>query len=160
MSISSLPETPTIGVPTATSTRLYNADLAPVTKRNWGVYNFFAMWMQDIHSITVYTFAASLFFMGLNGGPDTKPSQAVSFMVETADQAETDRLWQAIVGHGGRESDCGWCQDRWGLSWQITPRVLIESVTDPDPAVARRVFQAMMTMRKIDVAAIEAARRG
>lgn len=98
--------------------------------------------------------------LGLNGGPGVPHSNAFSFQVMTEDQAETDRLWQAIVGHGGRESDCGWCQDRWGLSWQITPRVLIESVTDPDPAVARRVFQAMMTMRKIDVAAIEAARRG
>lgn len=98
--------------------------------------------------------------LGLNGGPGVPHTNAFSFQVMTEDQAETDRLWQAIVGNGGSEIDCGWCRDRWGLSWQITPRVLIESVTDPDPAVARRVFQAMSTMRKIDVAAIEAARRG
>jgi 2-polyprenyl-6-hydroxyphenyl methylase/3-demethylubiquinone-9 3-methyltransferase len=80
--------------------------------------------------------------------------------VAADDQAETDRLWNAIVGNGGQESECGWCKDKWGLSWQITPRVLSEGVTDPDPAVARRVFEAMMTMRKIDVAVIEAARLG
>ena len=99
-------------------------------------------------------------FMGLNGGPMFKPNEAVSFMVETEDQAETDRYWNAIVDNGGAESECGWCKDRWGFSWQITPRVLNEGVTDPDPAVAKRVFEAMMTMKKIDVAAIEAARRG
>jgi predicted 3-demethylubiquinone-9 3-methyltransferase (glyoxalase superfamily) len=99
-------------------------------------------------------------FMGLNGGPGFKPTLAVSFMVQTEDQAETDRYWDAIVGHGGTESQCGWCQDRWGYSWQITPRVLLEGNTDPDPAVAKRVFEAMMTMKKIDVAKIEAARRG
>jgi predicted 3-demethylubiquinone-9 3-methyltransferase (glyoxalase superfamily) len=99
-------------------------------------------------------------FMGLNGGPNFKPNESVSFMVETADQAETDKYWNAIVGNGGEESQCGWCKDRWGFSWQITPRVLNEGVTDADPAVAKRVFDAMMTMKKIDVARIEAARRG
>ena len=97
--------------------------------------------------------------LGLNGGPAFRQSEAFSFQVATDDQAETDRLWNAIVGNGGQESACGWCKDRWGVSWQITPRVLTEGIADPDPAVARRVFEAMMTMRKIDVAAIEAARR-
>ena len=99
-------------------------------------------------------------FLGLNGGPHFKPNEAVSFMVETQDQAETDRYWDAIVGGGGAESQCGWCKDRWGFSWQITPRQLNQGLTDPDPAAAQRVFQAMMTMRKIDIARIEAARRG
>jgi predicted 3-demethylubiquinone-9 3-methyltransferase (glyoxalase superfamily) len=99
-------------------------------------------------------------FMGLNGGPNFKPNESVSFVVETEDQAETDRYWNAIVGNGGAESECGWCKDRWGFSWQITPRQLNEGITDPDPAVAKRVFDAMMTMQKIDVAKIEAARRG
>jgi predicted 3-demethylubiquinone-9 3-methyltransferase (glyoxalase superfamily) len=99
-------------------------------------------------------------FTGLNGGPNFKPNEAVSFMVLTEDQRETDTFWNAIVGNGGAESACGWCKDRWGFSWQITPRVLLEGNTDPDPAVAKRVFDAMMTMRKIDVAKIEAARRG
>jgi len=98
--------------------------------------------------------------MGLNGGPTFKHSEAFSFQVATKDQEETDRYWNAIVGNGGQESECGWCKDKWGLSWQITPTVLTEGVTDPDPAVAKRVFDAMMTMQKIDVAAIEAARRG
>jgi 2-polyprenyl-6-hydroxyphenyl methylase/3-demethylubiquinone-9 3-methyltransferase len=98
--------------------------------------------------------------LGLNGGPMFKHSEAFSFQVATDDQAETDRLWKAIVDNGGQESDCGWCKDKWGLSWQITPRVLSEGIADPDPAVAKRVFEAMVTMRKIDVAAIEAARRG
>lgn len=99
-------------------------------------------------------------FMGLNGGPGCKPNEAVSFVVETQDQAETDRYWDAIVRNGGAESACGWCKDRWGYSWQITPRQLMEGVLDPDKAVAKRVFEAMMTMGKIDVAKIEAARRG
>jgi predicted 3-demethylubiquinone-9 3-methyltransferase (glyoxalase superfamily) len=99
-------------------------------------------------------------FVGLNGGPNFTPNEAVSFMVVTENQAETDRYWNAIVGNGGAESACGWCKDRWGFSWQITPRVLLEGNSDPDPAVARRVFEAMMTMRKIDIATIEAARRG
>lgn len=98
--------------------------------------------------------------LGLNGGSAFKQSEAFSFQIATEDQVETDRLWNAIVGNGGEESACGWCRDRWGLSWQITPRVLTEAVTDPDPAVARRAFEAMMSMRKIDIAAIEAARRG
>ena len=99
-------------------------------------------------------------FLGLNGGPIFKPNEAVSFMIETQDQAETDRYWNAIVGNGGAESECGWCKDRWGFSWQITPRQLTEGVMDPDRAVAKRVFEAMMKMGKIDVAKIEAARRG
>lgn len=98
--------------------------------------------------------------LGLNGGPTFKHSEAFSFQVATDDQAETDHYWNAIVDNGGQESECGWCKDKWGLSWQITPRVLTESMADPDPAFAQRVFAAMMTMRKIDVAAIEAARRG
>ncbi|MEO7634317.1 MAG: VOC family protein [Sphingomicrobium sp.] len=99
-------------------------------------------------------------FVGLNGGPNFKPNMAVSFMVVTEDQAETDRYWSAITGNGGAASECGWCTDRWGFSWQITPRALLEGNTDPNPAVAKRVFDAMMTMQKIDVAKIEAARRG
>jgi predicted 3-demethylubiquinone-9 3-methyltransferase (glyoxalase superfamily) len=99
-------------------------------------------------------------YMGLNGGPIFKPNESVSFMIETADQAETDRYWNAIVENGGQESDCGWCKDRWGFSWQITPRALNEGMADPDSAVQKRVFDAMMTMKKIDVAKIQAARRG
>jgi predicted 3-demethylubiquinone-9 3-methyltransferase (glyoxalase superfamily) len=99
-------------------------------------------------------------FVGLNGGPNITPSMAVSFMVVTEDQAETDRYWNAIVENGGEENDCGWCKDRWGYSWQITPRVLLEGNSNPDPAVAKRVFQAMMTMKKIDVATIKAAIAG
>jgi 2-polyprenyl-6-hydroxyphenyl methylase/3-demethylubiquinone-9 3-methyltransferase len=98
--------------------------------------------------------------IGLNGGPVFKHSEAFSFQVATEDQAETDRLWNAIVDNDGQESECGWCKDKWGLSWQITPRVLIEAIANPDPAAARRAFEAMMTMRKIDVAKIEAALRG
>ena len=99
-------------------------------------------------------------FVGLNGGPAFKANESVSFMVVTEDQAETDRYWNAIVDGGGQESECGWCRDRWGFSWQITPRALLEGNSDPDPATAKRVFESMMTMRKIDIAAIEAARRG
>ena len=98
--------------------------------------------------------------VGLNGGSAFRQSEAFSFQVATDDQAETDRLWNAIVGNGGQESACGWCKDRWGLSWQITPRVLIEAINDSDRAAAKRAFEAMMTMGKIDIAAIEAARRG
>lgn len=98
--------------------------------------------------------------IGLNGGPGTPHTQAFSFQVATDDQAETDRLWDAIVANGGEEVACGWCKDPWGLSWQITPRILIEAFADPDRAVAKRVFEAMMRMTKIDIAAIEAARRG
>ena len=98
-------------------------------------------------------------FVGLNGGPYFKPNEAVSFMVVTEDQAETDRYWNAIVGNGGQESACGWCKDKWGVSWQITPRVLTEAMAAGGDE-ARRAFEAMMTMKKIDVAAINAARRG
>jgi 2-polyprenyl-6-hydroxyphenyl methylase/3-demethylubiquinone-9 3-methyltransferase len=98
--------------------------------------------------------------LGLNGGPAFKHSEAFSFQVATDTQEQTDRLWNAIVGNGGQESACGWCKDRWGLAWQITPRALTAAITDPDPAAAQRAFAAMMTMRKIDIAAIEAARRG
>ena len=95
--------------------------------------------------------------LGLNGGPAFRHSEAFSFQVATADQAETDRYWNAIVGHGGQESACGWCKDRWGISWQITPVQLTRAWTHPDRAAAKRAFDAMMTMRKIDIAAIEAA---
>ncbi len=98
--------------------------------------------------------------MGLNGGSAFKQSEAFSFMVETADQAETDRYWNAIVGNGGQESQCGWCKDKWGVSWQITPAILNAALIDPDPALRKRVFAAMMDMQKIDVAKIEAARKG
>ncbi|WP_313704723.1 VOC family protein [Massilia sp.] len=98
--------------------------------------------------------------LGLNGGPAFRHSEAFSFQVATDDQVETDRLWNAIVGNGGQESACGWCKDKWGLSWQITPRALTEAIADPDKAAARRAFEAMMGMRKIDIAAIEAARYG
>ncbi|MEZ5607067.1 MAG: VOC family protein [Burkholderiaceae bacterium] len=98
--------------------------------------------------------------LGLNGGPAFKHSEAFSFQVATVDQAETDHFWNAIVGNGGQESECGWCKDRWGISWQITPVALTLGYTDPDRAAAQRVFEAMMQMKKIDVAAIEAARRG
>ena len=98
--------------------------------------------------------------IGLNGGPGVKHNWAFSFQVATADQAETDRYYDAIVGNGGEESACGWCTDKWGISWQITPVALTKAITDPDPAAAGRAFAVMMTMKKIDVAAIEAARRG
>ena len=97
--------------------------------------------------------------LGLNGGSFMKQTEAFSFQIATDDQAETDRYWNAIVGNGGRESECGWCKDKWGVSWQITPRVLTEAMA-AGGAEAKRAFEAMMTMRKIDVAAIEAARRG
>ncbi len=98
--------------------------------------------------------------VGLNGGPAFKHDEAFSFQVSTEDQEETDRLWNAIIDNGGQPSACGWCKDKWGLSWQITPRVLIEAITDPDPAAAKRAFAAMMEMTKIDIAKIEAARKG
>lgn len=98
--------------------------------------------------------------LGLNGGSEFEHCEAFSFQVATADQAETDRYWNAIVGNGGQGSACGWCKDKWGLSWQITPTVLTDAYTGSDRAAARRVFDAMMEMGKIDVAAIEAARRG
>lgn len=98
--------------------------------------------------------------IGLNGGPQFKHSEAFSFQVATVDQAETDRYWDAIVGNGGQPSACGWCKDKWGLSWQITPLALTDAISDPDPAAAKRAFDTMMQMSKIDIAAIEAARRG
>ncbi|MGC3982385.1 MAG: VOC family protein [Steroidobacteraceae bacterium] len=98
--------------------------------------------------------------LGLNGGDAFKQSEAFSFQVATQDQAETDKYWNAIVGNGGQESACGWCKDKWGISWQITPTVLINAMKDKDPAVRKRVFTAMMEMGKIDVAKIEAARKG
>jgi len=98
--------------------------------------------------------------IGLNGGPQYRHSEAFSFQVITEDQEETDRYWDAIVGHGGEESQCGWCKDKWGISWQITPRQLMDIYDDPDPAATQRAFQAMLTMKKIDIATIEAARAG
>jgi len=98
--------------------------------------------------------------LGLNGGPAFKHSEAFAFQIATADQAETDRYWNAIVGNGGQESACGWCKDKWGLSWQITPTALTKAIAAPDPAAAKRAFDAMMTMKKIDIAKIEAAYRG
>jgi len=96
-------------------------------------------------------------YVGLNGGPNFKPNESVSFMVVTDSQEETDRYWNAIVGNGGAESACGWCKDRWGYAWQITPRRLLELTTSPDKAKAKRVFEAMMEMVKIDIAKLEAA---
>ena len=109
--------------------------------------------------LTVEFTVAGVHCVGLNGGPEFKHNEAFSFQIETDDQAETDRYWNAIIGNGGQESACGWCKDKWGVSWQITPRVLTEALTAGGEE-ARRAFQAMMPMRKIDVATIEAARRG
>ncbi|MCC6682816.1 MAG: VOC family protein [Phycisphaeraceae bacterium] len=120
----------------------------------------------DFHSgkqgdvLTVEFKVLGIACLGLNGGPGIKHNEAFSFQVATVDQAETDRYWNAIVGNGGQENVCGWCRDKWGLSWQITPIVLTQAVTDPDRAAAKRAFDAMMTMKKIDIAAIDAARRG
>ncbi len=110
--------------------------------------------------LTVEFTVCGIACLGLNGGPGVPHTDAFSFQISTEDQAETDRLWNAIVNNGGQESVCGWCKDHWGLSWQITPRVLMEAIANPDPAAAKRAFDAMMTMGKIDIAAIEAARRG
>lgn len=110
--------------------------------------------------ITVEFTVCGIPCVGLNGGPAFPHSEAFSFQIATDDQAETDRLWNAIVDNGGQESRCGWCRDRWGVSWQITPRALLEAITDADPAVAKRSFEAMLTMDKIDIATIEAARAG
>jgi len=110
--------------------------------------------------LTVEFTLLGLPFLGLNGGPNFRPNEAVSFMVITNDQAETDRYWDAIVQNGGAESECGWCKDRWGFSWQITPRALMTAMANPDQAAAKRAMEAMMTMRKIDIATIEAAERG
>lgn len=109
--------------------------------------------------LTVEFTVAGIPCVGLNGGSEFTHSEAFSFQIATDDQIETDRLWNAIIQNGGQESACGWCKDRWGLSWQITPRALIAAISDPDPAAAKRAFDAMMTMGKIDIAAIEAARR-
>lgn len=98
--------------------------------------------------------------LGLNGGPAFQHNEAFSFQVATDDQVETDRLWDAIIGNGGQASACGWCKDKWGLSWQITPRVLTAAIANPDQAAAKRAFEAMMEMTKIDIAAIEAALKG
>jgi predicted 3-demethylubiquinone-9 3-methyltransferase (glyoxalase superfamily) len=99
-------------------------------------------------------------FVGLNGGPHFKPNEAVSFQVMTESQEETDRYWNAIVGNGGQESECSWCKDKWGFSWQIVPRALMRAMHNPDKAAAKRAMEAMMTMKKIDIAKIEAAERG
>ncbi len=112
----------------------------------------------DVLTVTFTVMGIPCF--GLNGGPSYKHSEAFSFQVATEDPEETDRYWNAIVGNGGQESRCGWCKDKWGISWQITPVALTRAMTDPDRAAAKRVFEAMMLMTKIDVAAIEAARRG
>ena len=109
--------------------------------------------------LTVEFTVAGVPCIGLNGGPMFKHSEAFSFQIATDDQEETDRYWNAIVGNGGQESACGWCKDKWGVSWQITPIALTHAVTDPDRAAAKRAFEAMMTMTKIDIAAIEAAHR-
>ena len=98
--------------------------------------------------------------MGINGGPAFPQSEAFSFQVSTADQAETDRYWNAIIDNGGQASACGWCKDKWGVSWQITPALLMRAIADPDPVAAKRAFDAMMEMSKIDISAIEAALRG
>lgn len=110
--------------------------------------------------ITVEFTVLGLPCLGLNGGPAFKHTEAFSFQVSTADQAETDRYWDAVTGNGGQESECGWCRDKWGVSWQITPRALTAAIADPDSAAAKRAFEAMMQMKKIDIATIEAARRG
>ncbi|BBT40468.1 VOC family protein [Pseudomonas guariconensis] len=110
--------------------------------------------------ITVEFTVAGIPCVGLNGGTAFKHSEAFSFQICTQDQAETDRLWQAIVGNGGQESVCGWCKDKWGISWQISPRVLLEAMDNPDRAAAKRAFDAMMQMGKIDIAGIEAALKG
>ncbi|QLC23685.1 VOC family protein [Parasphingopyxis algicola] len=95
--------------------------------------------------------------IGINGGPAFTHSEAFSFQIATDDQEETDRYWNAIVGSGGEESMCGWCKDKWGISWQITPKILTEAMSQPDTAAAKRAFEAMMEMRKLDIATIEAA---
>jgi 2-polyprenyl-6-hydroxyphenyl methylase/3-demethylubiquinone-9 3-methyltransferase len=110
--------------------------------------------------LTVAFTVAGIPCIGLNGGPGVPHSMAFSFQIATDDQAETDRLWNAIINNGGEASQCGWCKDRWGLSWQITPRALTAAIADPDRAAAQRAFEAMMQMSKIDIAVIEAARRG
>ncbi len=110
--------------------------------------------------LTVWFTVMGIPCLGLNGGPAIKHNEAFSFQIATADQSETDRYWNAIVGNGGEEGACGWCKDKWGVSWQITPLALTRAINSPDPAAAERAFKAMMQMKKIDVAAIEAAARG
>ena len=110
--------------------------------------------------LTVQFVLAGREYLALNGGPNFRFTEAVSFMVMTEDHAETDRLWDALTADGGRENACGWLKDRWGLSWQITPVALMNAIAHPDPATAKRAFEAMMGMTKIDIAAIEAAVRG
>src|SRR5690348_14272581 len=112
------------------------------------------------YEITVDFTVLGQSYVGLNGGDLFKPNEAVSFMVLTENQEETDRYWNAIVSNDGQESACGWCKDKWGFSWQITPRVLIEAMDNPDRDAARRAFEAMLKMQKIDVATIEAALKG
>jgi predicted 3-demethylubiquinone-9 3-methyltransferase (glyoxalase superfamily) len=112
------------------------------------------------YEITVDFTVLGQSYVGLNGGDLFKPNESVSFMVVTEDLEETDRYWNAIVGNGGRESACGWCKDKWGFSWQITPRILLEAMDNPDRAAAKRAFEAMLSMRKINVATIEAALKG
>jgi len=110
--------------------------------------------------LTVEFTVAGIPCVGLNGGPGVMHNEAFSFQIATDDQIETDRLWNAVVQNGGQEIQCGWCRDKWGISWQITPRALLAALSDQDPAAAKRVFDAMMTMKKIDIATIEAARLG
>ena len=112
------------------------------------------------YEITVEFTLLGQSYVGLNGGDLFKPNEAVSFMVVTENQEETDRYWNAIVGNGGQESACGWCKDKWGFSWQITPRVLLEAMDNPDKSAAKRAFEAMLQMQKIDVAKIKAALKG
>jgi len=111
-------------------------------------------------ALTVHFTVCGIPCMGLNGGPAFKHTEAFSFQIATEDQAETDKYWNAIVGNGGAESQCGWCKDKWGINWQITPKVLTQAIADPDPAAAKRAFDAMMTMGKIDIAKIENAWKG
>jgi predicted 3-demethylubiquinone-9 3-methyltransferase (glyoxalase superfamily) len=115
---------------------------------------------QEGNVLTVEFTVMGIPCIGLNGGPIFPHSEAFSFQVATDDQAETDRYWNAIIDNGGQASACGWCKDKWGLSWQITPRVLTDAVANPDPTIAKRAFDAMMTMTKIDIAAIETAIKG
>ncbi|MBB2166964.1 VOC family protein [Gluconacetobacter aggeris] len=115
---------------------------------------------QEGSELTVEFTVLGQAFVGLNGGRGFMPNEAVSFQVMTEDQAETDRYWDAIVGNGGCESACSWCKDRWGFSWQIVPRLLLAALQDPDRAAAKRAMEAMMTMGRIDIARIEAARTG
>lgn len=110
--------------------------------------------------LTVEFTVAGIACIGLNGGPHFRHNESFSFQIATDDQEETDRLWNAIVDNGGQASECGWCKDRWGLSWQITPRMLVAAMASPDRVAAKRVFDAMMTMKKIDIATLEKARLG